>query len=557
MKITTKRIIWFSVLWILLAAVSFAGYKYYQFSHSNNLEKLAILDSMSKKTASVVWLFDKDTSKEITKNTKILETVRTLISEYDKQEYNAVTGTKNFLQENEQSIDYLFEDLDTVLTTLSWSNIIDTSQYSWFTVFLQDWLSLKSEVLDLLWKNSEKRYAVVFQNSNELRPWGWFGWSTLLLTFKWWEFSYRMIDTYRVCLRSPDPQIRVDYNTEPLEWDDWLTQIYWSKTVWYSWNTKVWLTKYDGKYFVDWYQYCQRQRLDWVIFLQSQLIKELIPEIWGQMNEWQFVNAATDILKAKEKKDWKNTIKEKKQLYLNSVNAILARSRDAIVARLIQNFSVILQKWYVSVYLKDYQNNNVTIFLKKHWLVKHLWTWDIGLMDANYAFNKVDSFLHKTVTLTDVASWTIVYANTWATYTNILHAQSLMKQWRTYSLDIQYSLSIPESYRTYIAKLEQKYGIKLTEREQHILAVWKTDKFHAQYAQYAPVVNHYWFVMLWKDIEILWIEKRWELGVKDPPIKWMKNLAIVKLPEWNQILYSYMFLNDSDTGWLTVLLKKK
>jgi hypothetical protein len=90
--------------------------------------------------------------------------------------------------------------------------------------------------------------------------------------------------------------------------------------------------------------------------------------------------------------------------------------------------------------------------------------WKIYAWDVNIANNKSDDFLTK---------WLRLYSSTGELITsqqNEILTLNGLPVW-DYQLVIDYYFFVPEWYRNFIHKLEEKYGIEITNREEGILVV--------------------------------------------------------------------------------------
>ena len=95
----------------------------------------------------------------------------------------------------------------------------------------------------------------------------------------------------------------------------------------------------------------------------------------------------------------------------------------------------------------------------------------------NGAFNKVDSFVKKTIQIIN-SDWTVIFE----TENDIVPIQDLAK-W-PYDLKICYTLNVPNFYINYMHNLEEKYWIKMTDRELSILAMQPVAYDNAIYSKW-------------------------------------------------------------------------
>ncbi|MEI7477098.1 MAG: hypothetical protein WCJ81_00665 [bacterium] len=119
----------------------------------------------------------------------------------------------------------------------------------------------------------------------------------------------------------------------------------------------------------------------------------------------------------------------------------------------------LVQSYFVRT-SKDFTN-----FLQQQKFETVFSTGNMYLWDYNSSYNKIDTFVQKSVSIMD-AQGNIVKDET----QDVVSLQDLAPG--TYTVHIQYSLNIPDSYRDYIMGLAKKFGIELHVREKHILALY-------------------------------------------------------------------------------------
>lgn len=368
-----------------------------------------------------------------------------------------------------------------------WYYIINNQNYLsslWFQryeslmKFLSDLYDHRAEVYELLWENHTYNYLIPLQNWNEKRPnWGFFG-SFAFVTISWWHIeNLEVIDSYLADYIAPTSRINLP---------SWYTKYFWEKQLWFvAWN-KFWFTDMDWKnmkvlyerafnkdyqtdrvnemYSWDQWKLLHDKYIKWVIFLDSNLLEELLPGFSDKMREWQFINAAIDIIRGEVR--W-----NKKELYINEVLDYFFKNSTTIAKNLINNWDEVLNKRYIQIYLSDMfvTQDFIDMIARNNLNTRFQW-WKIYARDVNIANNKSDDFLTK---------WLRLYSSTWALITQQQN-EIVSLEWLPvgeYQLVIDYYFFVPESYRNFIRWLEEKYGIQITPREEWILVI-------------APV-NHY------------------------------------------------------------------
>lgn len=357
-------------------------------------------------------------------------------------------------------------------------------RYESLMKFLSDLYDHRSEVYELLWENHTYNYLVLLQNWNEKRPNGWFFGSFAFVTLSWWHIeNLEVIDSYLADYIAPKSRINLP---------SWYSQYFWEYQLWFvAWN-KFWFTDMDGKNLKKLYEkafnedyemdrvremYSWEQRkllhnkyIKWVIFLDSKLLTELLPGFSDKMREWQFVNASIDIIRWEVRGN-------KKELYIAEVLDYFFNNSTTIAKNLINNRDDVLNKRYVQIYLSDmFVSQWFRDMIARNNLNTRFQWWKIYARDVNIANNKSDDFLSK---------WLRLYSSTWELITTQQN-EVLSLEWLPigeYQLVIDYYFSVPESYRTFIRWLEQKYEINISPREEGILVLnpvnhydWKPER---------------------------------------------------------------------------------
>lgn len=423
-------------------------------------------------TLSIYFLpIDKEVSRE-------LYTLDTIVQSY--KEWENIFKTK---KPEIEEVRYYIINNQNYLSSL-WFQ-----RYESLMWFLSDMYDHREEVYELLWENQAYNYLIPLQNGNEKRPNGWFFGSFAFVTLSWWHIeNLEVIDSYLADYIAPKSRISLPER---------YTKYFGEKQLWFvAWN-KFWFTDMDWKnmkilyekafnedYEMDkvreMYDGDQRKRLHnkyikWVIFLNSNLLEELLPWFSDKMREWQFINASIDIIRGEDRGN-------KKEIYIAEVLDYFFNNSSTIAKNLINNRDEVLNKRYIQIYLSDmFVSQEFMDMIARNNLNTRFEWWKIYARDVNIANNKSDDFLTKRLKL---------YSSTWALITSqqneVLSLADLPVG--EYQLVIDYYFFVPESYRNFIRWLEKKYEIGITSREEGILVL--------------SLVNHY----DWKP-ERLWREK--------------------------------------------------
>ena len=189
--------------------------------------------------------------------------------------------------------------------------------------------------LNILWDTEERKYLVVFQNNDEIRPTGWFMWSTWLVTlFKWQVKKFEKTDIYwyeRLINNA------TDFRLPPPEWIHLLTTSFWLRDANYYIDPKR--SSETIKYYLD----IINLEIDWIIYLNQNIVLDLLEETWPiSFLDWKeiitpdnFSVFMSSIVEAKLSKQWT----------LSSPKQILFDFQDIFI-------NTLLDKWDYFAYLK-------------------------------------------------------------------------------------------------------------------------------------------------------------------------------------------------------------
>ena len=443
-------------IYSLLFLIFFRGFSLYS-NITNILFGWSALDIFTKdlQTLSIYFLpIDKEVSHE-------LYTLDTIVQSYMKWE-NVFKTKKSEIEE----VRYYVINNQNYLSSL-WFQ-----RYESLMKFLSDLYDHRAEVYELLWENHTYNYLIPLQNWNEKRPNWWFFWSFAFVTLSWWHIeNLEVIDSYLADYIAPKSRMNLPER---------YSQYFGEYQLWFvAWN-KFWFTDIDGKNLKIMYEkafnedfemnkvremYSEQQRnllhnkyIKWVIFLDSNLLEELLPGFSDKMREWQFMNASIDIIRWEDRGN-------KKELYIAEVLDYFFKNSTTIVKNLINNRDEVLNKRYIQIYLSDmFVSKEFRDMIARNNLNTRFQWWNIYARDVNIANNKSDDFITKRLKL---------YSSTWQLITSqqneILSLTDLPVG--EYQLVIDYYFFVPESYRNFIHWLEKKYWIGITPREEWILVL--------------------------------------------------------------------------------------
>lgn len=391
--------------------------------------------------------------------------------------------------------------------------------YDWFISLLSDLNENWDEVSTLLGEKWEFNYLVILQNTNEKRPNWWFFGSFAFITVKDWRLkNLEIIDSYY-----PDYIAENTRLTAP----EWTSPFLPDRQIWFiagnkfgfsdmDWSNLKWLYEkmfnedYDPKKLEtiinpELANKLMHKYIKWVIFIRSDLIEYLIPSFTQKAREWQFQNANVDLIR------WENR-GNKKETYIQEVTQYFREHSLELFQKIINNYDEIIEKNFINIYLSNVSDNLQNLLLD-HKLKTVYNSWNIYARDMNGAFNKVDSFVKKTIQIID-SNWSVISE----TENDIVSVQDLQK-W-PYILKICYTLNVPNFYINYMHDLEIKYGIKMTEREKFILAIEPTWYEGNPYPKWMETKGTVYFPLNHEIWEVVWAQMEFK-NFRAPFANWL------------------------------------
>ena len=248
------------------------------------------------------------------------------------------------------------------------------------------------QVLSILWDKSTKKYLIVFQNNDEIRPtWG-FMWSTATITISNWKIT--KVDNSDIYAYEWDIN-KVYTEKEPApEWLNKITTTFWIRDANYYPLFKD--SSQKIKHFLDMWNY----EIDWIIYINQNIILDLLSKVWWvdskilwtKIDDKNFSLILSTLVEAKVFKIW--TLWSPKQ--------VLFDFAWELYAKLIKE-----KKYYdyANILLKHIQNRDIVFYSFnpiENSLLWKLWlNWEINLnekLDFNYpvytsiGWNKTDRY---------------------------------------------------------------------------------------------------------------------------------------------------------------------
>lgn len=399
------------------------------------------------------------------------------VSTYDPRASSVLLSMQRVVQgyKNDNFLQTYWPDIQNILQYLSNNPDKFTQlwlhEYGAFIHFITKLSAQSNDIFSLLWKERKQTYIIALQNTAEKRPnWGFFG-SFVKVSIKDAKIvDMQFIDSYVPGIVRPDVTLESPEWSKTFLWED--------PTITFLASNKFGFTDLDGKNIKKLYDRTYWDDIRWVVFVQSDLFAALIPWFQELLWEWQFKNASIDLIR------WQ-ALPNKKELYFDGVKEFVQQNQKNIIKNVMKHFETIQNNNYIQTYLVR-TSPELTALLQENSLQTVFKEDKIYLWDYNSSFNKIDTFVTKTTTILN-QQWVVVGE----TAHDIIDISKLSPG--TYQLRIQYILSIPQSYMTFIEWLAKEFSIDLNNREKHILALFP--EWSTRWVLYAP--KNITFTAIW------------------------------------------------------------
>lgn len=361
---------------------------------------------------------------------------------------NWYTQEKNFLKTYKGDIENVLQFLSNTPNAFSQLGL---QTYKPFLDFLAKASKNKEDIFSLLGAEKEQTYIILLQNAAEKRPNGWFFGSFIKITvFDAHITDMQLIDSYVPGTINPNVTLQAP---------EWAKNSFLSgdSTITFLASNKFGFTDMDGANIKKLYDRTYNDDIRGVVFVNSNLLADLLPWFEKQLREWQFKNATIDLIR------WAS-LPNKKELYFNGVNNFLQTHSTDLIKSITKNFSHIIHNRYLQAHIVRTSENFKTLLTDNDLLTKfdnnHIYLWDY-----NNNFNKIDTFISKNISIFDIHNRLIYDGKQDVIPVNDLWSGS-------YTMHIQYAMNVPETYMNLMYSFAQDYGISLNVREKHILALF-------------------------------------------------------------------------------------
>lgn len=394
----------------------------------------ASIDKKASIAEKLTWWVDSDVSKLVAKSSFLYQTI---LSGWSLLDY----------QSDLQEVIRIIKTNTTIKTYLPKKFL---PQYD----LAQRRLKYSDDLIDLMWPDRIRTYFVALMNTSEIRPNGGFFWSyAIVQLYKGKLVHYKVYDTYYAYYQNTGTKVSLTKEYQTLLGQQTINIV--SPNLYGQTNIDA------GNIKILYEQLFPSQPLDGVILVDTDLLTSLLPSLKPKLVEWQFINAAIDLIRW-----WVSG--GKKQQYLAEIGLFIETHKDELIDQIISNSSTLLSSHHMQLYLPK-SSKAFQVFLEKEWAVNTLHNDDLTIHHINKSFNKVDTFVSKKYTLQDQQGKLIFE---WSQPEIAMsEIEDMLKRWDIYDLYLFYTLSVPQRYLDQIFSLTKQYEIELTPREQHILGL--------------------------------------------------------------------------------------
>lgn len=378
------------------------------------------------------------------------------------------------------------------------------THYEEFFSFWQDFVPYKDSLTEIFWWNGKRNYIVVLQNTAEKRPNWWFFWSFVFVSLEYGQIKeFTVIDSYLADWIAPYNRLAIP---------PWSQPFLLHPDFWFISSNKFWFTKMDGNNirtlfnttFADpelWrleekaidpdrFNAVVWERIHGVVFVKSDGLTTLLPDLQEKLRERQFVNASIDLIRGE-------SAPNKKELYKEMITEYFTENSTRLVENIFSQRETLLTQRTVQIYLPE--DPEIEWLLRKYKLIN---TYDPSFLyawDTNFSFNKSDDFITKE----------ILFQQDWGESMRYKNKDIVLFPPETgeYTMDISYTLAVPDAYRSLISSFESRYDIKLQDRELGILALQPAYDFITKTYKWRATKAVVYFPLWTKIASVTWADE--------------------------------------------------
>lgn len=254
----------------------------------------------------------------------------------------------------------------------------------------------KDIVSDILWDEKKRTYIIIFQNSDEIRPTGWFMWSVWFIqVYKWKILNFEKKDIYAI-----EWWLKNTFNEKSPEWLSLITDTFTLRDANYFIN--IWESSNKIKSFLDESDY----KVDGIVYINQNIILDFLKNFgWiyfdavkKEITADNFSMIMSTLVEAKVSKT--HTLGTPKQVLFDFIDIYFAQLKKA------WKYPMYIKSIFDSIEKKDiifysfYEKENN--FLSELWLSKKSeisWYLDFNYpVFTSVSWNKSDRYIERIFT---------------------------------------------------------------------------------------------------------------------------------------------------------------
>lgn len=307
---------------------------------------------------------------------------------------------KNVLKNNKIWLNFLQDNLEILISIAGYG-----PYKNHVLAIYNKYKPYQSIIYELLWENERKNYLIIFQNTSEERPDWWFFGSFAKISFDWWHLvDFEIYDSYyllwKFCKTEWENWFEKCTNKKELSIENQNSNFskLWPTTTFLTSNI-YWFTDLNGENVVKHYNQVFSDKIEWVVFIKSDIVKYLFADWQDLLRNMEVLNALwTSTWKYQNSKHikWFGWAKDD---YLKFVQDMIFDKKQ-ISQNFIKNYDKIVNNELVRVYL-PHVNQDFKKFLIQEKMNLAQENDFAYLFFYNMWFNKNSKFIDHIVTINE------------------------------------------------------------------------------------------------------------------------------------------------------------
>lgn len=328
------------------------------------------------------------------------------INKYIKKDWANKVEITTILAESKDEVFAIESDLNKAL--LEYNSIKDLNEWPLNAKFeiwkkylnnLEEYLLIIKNnyetFLNILWDKKEKKYLIVFQNADEIRPtWGfmWSMWVVNIYKWKITKFETQDVYAHEWNLKKED-YLRL----KAPEWLNTITKILWLRDSNYSHNYEK--SSENIRFFLEkiWYN------LDWIVYINNTIIEDFLKQtgnisftkIGENIRYNNFSEIMSLLVESKKYKDW--SIWTPKKILFDFIDEFKARLiKDWNYLSYIKIITDNIVKREIVIWSFSPKENKLLQELNINWTIDYNTTFDFAYpIFTSISWNKSDRYMSR------------------------------------------------------------------------------------------------------------------------------------------------------------------